>query len=139
MSIQMVLLPVFVQVLLTFILLFWMGRHRYVAVKAKQVKIVNEAASEYVWPPMAAQASRSFHSQFETPLLFFALVALAILTKKDDALFVVMEWLWVVSRVVHALIHTTVNRVSLRFPAFFVGVVILFAMWIIFAVRILAA
>jgi hypothetical protein len=47
--------------------------------------------------------------------------------------------MFVVSRLVHAAIHVTSNKVSLRFMAFLVGVLILAAMWIIFAVRIFAA
>ncbi|HST94442.1 MAG TPA: MAPEG family protein, partial [Microvirga sp.] len=70
---------------------------------------------------------------------FYALVALALITRKADMLFVVMSWMFVVSRLVHAAIHVTSNKLSLRFMAFLVGVLILAAMWIIFAVRIFAA
>lgn len=139
MTIQMVLLPLFVHVLLVFGLLFWMGRSRFVAVRGKEVRELDPAASQYAWPPRAAQAARAFENQFEMPVLFYVLVILAIITKKDDGLFVAMEWLWVLSRIVHALVHTTSNRLGLRFPAFLFGVVVLLIMWIIFVVRILAA
>ena len=137
MTIQMILLPLFVHVLLVFCLLFWMGRSRFTAVRGKQVTEVDPAASQYAWPPRAAQAGRAFQNQFETPVLFYVLVILALVTKKADAPFVILEWLWVASRIVHALVHTTSNRLSLRFPAFFVGVLILLVMWVFFAFRIL--
>jgi hypothetical protein len=54
-------------------------------------------------------------------------------------LFVVMSWMFVVSRLVHAAIHTTSNKISQRFMAFVVGVLILAAMWVIFGIRIFAA
>ncbi|MBX9741808.1 MAG: MAPEG family protein [Beijerinckiaceae bacterium] len=139
MTIQMILLPLFVHVLLVFVLLFWMGRTRFYAARSKQVKELDPAASQYAWPPRAAQAARAFENQFETPVLFYVLVILAAMTNKADLLFVVMAWLWVLSRIIHALVHTTSNRLALRFPAYLVGVLILLVMWIIFAVRILAA
>jgi hypothetical protein len=139
MTIQMILLPLFVHVLLVFCLLFWMGRTRFVAARGKQVKELDPAASQYAWPPRAAQAARAFENQFETPVLFYVLVILALITKEADLLFVVMSWLWVLTRIVHALVHTTSNRLALRFPAFLAGVIILLVMWIIFAVRILLA
>jgi hypothetical protein len=137
MTIQSVLLPVFVLVLLTFILLFWMGRERVGALNRGELKPDAIALGQNAWPQRPTQLARSFQNQFETPLLFYVLVALAIITKKDDFLFVVMEWLYVISRIVHAGIHTTNNRINLRFSAFAVGVGILIVMWVIFAVRIL--
>ncbi|MDB5593174.1 MAG: hypothetical protein JWM36_135 [Hyphomicrobiales bacterium] len=136
MTIQSVLLPVFVLVLLTFVLLFWMGRERFGALRRGEVKAGDVGLGQNAWPARPAQLSRSFQNQFETPLLFYVLVVLAIITKKDDFLFVVMEWLYVIARLAHAAIHTTNNRVTLRFPAFLAGVLILIAMWVVFAVRI---
>ena len=48
-----------------------------------------------------------------------------------------MAWLFVLSRLAHAYIHTGTNYVRHRFNAFLVGAVVLLAMWIIFAARIL--
>ena len=48
-----------------------------------------------------------------------------------------MAWLFVLTRLLHAYIHTGSNFVRHRFNAFALGVFILLAMWIIFAVRIL--
>ena len=50
-----------------------------------------------------------------------------------------LAWLFVLSRLVHAYIHTGTNYVRHRFNAFAAGVFILLAMWTIFAVRILLA
>ena len=43
----------------------------------------------------------------------------------------------VATRLVHAYIHTGTNNVKVRFYAMLTGVVILGAMWVIFAIRIL--
>jgi len=139
MSIQAVLLPVFVQVALTLFLMFWMARVRFDALRSRQVKVRDIALGQRSWPERPTQIANSFHNQFEIPVLFYALVALALVTRQTDLLFVVMAWLFVASRIAHAFIHTTSNDIRLRFSAFVVGVVVLTLMWIVFAVRILAA
>jgi hypothetical protein len=139
MSITAVLLPVFVLVALTFGLLMWMGRSRIGLIKAGEVKVKDVALGERNWPTQTQQIANSYHSQFELPVLFYAIVALALLTRKADLVFVVLSWMFVVTRLVHAFIHTTSNRISMRFMAFLAGVIILMAMWIVFALRIFAA
>src|SRR5829696_6870665 len=139
MSISAVILPVLVQVGLTFILLVWMGRTRVGHLRRGEVKVKDVALGERNWPKRVIQIQNAYHNQFELPVLFYALVVLALITRKADLLFVVMSWMFVVSRLVHAAIHVTSNKLSLRFMAFLVGLLILAAMWIIFAVRIFAA
>jgi hypothetical protein len=138
MSITAILLPVYVQVALTFVLLLWMGSARVGSIRAGEVKVKDIALGERNWPTRILQISNSYHSQFEIPVLFYVLVVLALFTRKADMLFVVMSWMFVTSRLVHAAIHVTSNRVSLRFMAFVVGVLILAIMWIIFGLRVLA-
>jgi hypothetical protein len=139
MTIQMVLLPVFVQVALTFAVLFMMAFARTGAIKSGQTKIRDIALGQPAWPDRPQQISNNYNSQFQIPLLFYVLVILAWNTKHADLLFVVMAWLFVLTRIVHAYIHTTSNYVPNRFKAFAAGVFILLVMWIIFAVRILFA
>ena len=71
-------------------------------------------------------------------MLFFALVPLAIITRKADLLFVVLSWAFVLSRIGHAVAYVTTNELRYRFGAFLVGVLALLVMWVVFAVRILA-
>ena len=138
MSLPMVLLPVFVQVFLTFAVLLWMARARVNAVKTKQVRVADIALGQRAWPAKVQQISNSYHSQLQVPVLFYVLVVLAIVTHSADLLFVVLSWIFVLSRLVHAYIHTSSNYVPNRFNAFAVGVITLLAMWVIFAVHILA-
>ncbi|MBB3019848.1 hypothetical protein FHR70_002913 [Microvirga lupini] len=139
MSISAVILPVLVLVGLTLILLFSLGSSRLSTLRAGEVKVRDIALGERVWPKRILQLQNSYQNQFELPVLFYALVALALITRKADMLFVVMSWMFVATRLVHAAIHVTSNKVSIRFMAFLVGVLILAAMWIVFAVRIFAA
>lgn len=139
MSIAAILAPAFVQVALTFVLMLWMGRARFAAVRAGQVKVEDIALGQRAWPDRVMQIVNAFHNQFETPVLFYALVAFALLTRQADLIFVIMSWLYVLSRLAHAAIYTTSNVVMLRFQAFLAGTLVLVAMWIVFAVRLLLA
>src|SRR6266516_1885575 len=135
MNIQMVLLPVFVQVGLTFALLFWMARARVGSIKRGETKMRDIALRQPAWPAKPTQVANCYQSQFELPLLFYVLVIFAWFTKQTDLIFLVMAWIFVVMRLVHAYIHTSSNHVPTRFNAFAVGAIVLLLMWIIFAVR----
>ncbi len=138
MSVPAVLAPLFAQVALTFGLLFWMGRLRVAALRAREVRMQDIAlAQRGAWPERITRIGNAYQNQFETPVLFYALIALALVTRQADLLFVAMSWLYVLTRLVHAAIYTTSNVVPRRFQVFLVGTAILTLMWLIFAVRIL--
>jgi hypothetical protein len=137
MTIQAVLLPLFVQVTLTFVLLFWMAYLRTSATTSGAVEIRDIALREPAWPPRATQVANAFHNQLEIPVLFYVLTILAWITRHADLVFVVMAWIFVVLRVVQAYIHVTDNDVRRRGAVFIVGVIVLALMWAIFMVRIL--
>lgn len=139
MSVQAVLLPVFALVALLYFLIARMALTRVGAIKAGETRMKDVALGQNAWPTKVAQIGNAYSNNLELPLLFYALVAFAMLTKKDDLLFVVMSWLFVISRYAHAWVHINSNHVPTRFNMFAVGVIVLGLMWGIFAVRILAA
>jgi hypothetical protein len=132
-----ILLPLFVQVGLTFVLLLWLATRRTGALRRGEVRAEDVALRQRAWPARTEQVANAFASQLELPLLFYVLVILALITRKADLLFVVMSWMFVATRLVHAFIHTGSNVVRVRGPVFGAGVAILLIMWIIFAIRIL--
>jgi hypothetical protein len=138
MPLAVVLLPLFVQVALTFVLWLWMAYYRVILIRRHEVQPRDIALREPNWPPYVLQVANASHNQLEIPILFYVLTILAIITRKADLLFVVMSWIFVLSRIGHAYIHVTSNRISVRGPAFGIGLFVLTIMWIIFAVRILA-
>lgn len=139
MSVQAILAPVFVQVFLTFALLFWTGRMRLSAVRGGAVKGRELTLGQRNWPAPAQQAANTFSNQFEIPVLFYVLVGLALATRKADLLFVVMAWVFVATRFVHAGVYLSTNHIPYRFRAYAVGTLVLLAMWILFAIRIFLA
>lgn len=110
MMIQMVLLPVFVLAGLTFLILFWRGNN-------------------------GAKPADSDRSGYHLHVLFYVLVALAIETRHADLVVVLLAWVFVVLQVFQAglLVSATASRGSL----FIAGALVLFAMWLYFAIRVL--
>jgi hypothetical protein len=137
MSIQSILLPLFVQVALTFVLLFWTGGARFAAVRRGDVRPRDVALREPNWPKQETQIANAYQNQLELPVLFYVLTILAVITRHADFLFVVLAWVFVLLRVVHVAIHLTSNHLGRRFAAFAAGAVVLAVMWGIFTVRIL--
>src|SRR5437762_14189845 len=120
MSLQMVLLPVLVQVGLTFFLLLWTARAR------RNAPVRGEARSD-----------GGSVDQFELPVLFYVLIAIALPLRRTDLVIVLLSWVFVVTRFVHAGIFVTSNDLNQRSLAWFAGALVLFVMWVYFALKIL--
>jgi hypothetical protein len=137
MSVQMVLLPVFVSVGLTFALLLWMAGARRQALVGGETRVRDVALGQPNWPTRATQIGNCFKNQFELQLLFYTLIAVALPLHHADLFIVLMSWVFVVTRFAHAGIFVTSNDLKQRSLAWFAGVLVLFAMWIYFALKIL--
>lgn len=137
MSVQTVLLPVFVLVGLTLFLLIWMAGARRGALVSGQTKIRDIALGEQNWPARATQIANCYKNQFEIPVLFYILIALALPLRRADMVIVLLSWVFVVTRFVHAGIFVTSNDLNRRSLAWFAGVLVVFAMWLYFALKML--
>ena len=129
-----VLAPVFVEVALTFGLLFWVGALRVEAVRSGAVRSRDIALREPNWPPRILQVANAYQSQLELPLLFYLLSMLVLFTGRATVTLLVLSWLFVISRLLHSLVHVTTNNVPRRFFMFLIGATILLLMWLIYVV-----
>ena len=132
MSVQWVLLPVFVLVGLTFALLLGM-----VATRGYGKPVPRDSAGKANWTGRAAQVGDCFNNQFQVPCLFYILIALALPLRHADLVIVLLSWVFVITRFAHAGIFVSSNNVGQRGMAWFAGVLVLLAMWLYFALRIL--
>ena len=139
MSLKAVLLPLFVQVGLSFALLLWLASVRRILLKSLKVKWQDIALKQKPWPDQALQISNCLQNQFEIPILFYVLISLSVSTQKASLTFVILEWLFVATRLAHAYIFTTSNYVPLRGQFFIAGVLILLGMWVIYGYQILVS
>ena len=137
MSLQAVLLPLFVEVILTFILMLRMGALRRADYGSGAVKADDIALREPRWPVLTTQAANAFANQFELPVLFYVLTILAWMTRHAGIVFVVLAWIFVIFRVLHAYVHVTSNIVRLRGALYGIAAFVLIAMWAIFIVEVL--
>jgi hypothetical protein len=132
-----ILAPVFVQVALTFALMFWMGGLRYGSVARRETRMADVALGQPNWPPRITQIANAYDNQFQLPVLFYVVVIIALVLRKADLLFVILSWVFVVLRILHAAIHTTSNNMLHRSQIFAAGALVLLALWIIVAFRVL--
>jgi hypothetical protein len=137
MTVTDLLLPVFVQVGLTFFIMFYMGVLRRRALSSGAVQPSDISLREPKWPTRALQVANNFQNQLELPMLFYVLVAFILITSTNSLIFVILAWVFVLSRLVHAYIHTGSNELYSRSAAIGVAAIALIAMWLIFAIRIL--
>ena len=136
MSQTAMLLPVFAQVALTFSLMIWMGVTRVGAVSRREVRLKDIALGQKNWGDKINAISNSYSSQFELPVLFYALAALLAVSGYVTGLQISLAWLFVLLRVVHIAIYTTTNNLRHRLAIFTLGAFVLMAMWIAFAIQI---
>ncbi|HVV78209.1 MAG TPA: MAPEG family protein [Pseudolabrys sp.] len=138
MPIPFILLPLFVEVILTFVLLFWLAPLRRNAIRGGALHPREIALGQKAWPQRTQQIGKSFDNQFQLPVLFYVLTILSMITRHADMVFLVLAWIFVLSRIAHAYVHTTSNRVLVRGGLYGIGAFALAIAWLIFIVRILA-
>jgi hypothetical protein len=137
MTLRAVLLPLFVEVILTFGLVFWAAALRVRDLQSGTVKPGDIALREPNWPAHTRQVSHAFSNQLELPVLFYVLTIFAYFTHHAGTLFVLLAWIFVVFRLLHAYVHVTSNRVNVRGPLFGISAVVLAIMWLIFMIQVL--
>ncbi len=137
MSLQAVLLPLFVEVVLTFALMLWMGVLRSRDYRSGAVNPQDVALREPNWPKRTAQAANSYSNQFELPVLFYVLTILEWVTRHAGVLFVLLAWIFVIFRVLQAYVHVTSNIVRLRGAFFSISALVLMIMWALYIIEVL--
>ena len=139
MTIQEVLLPLPLEVILTFALLFWLTPLRTIDFSSGVARPENVALREPNWSKRSLQVGYSYSNQFELPVLFYVLTILAWMTRHADLVFVVLAWIFVIFRYLQAYVHVTSNRVRLRGSFFIVSAIVLSIMWLVYIVEILTS
>ena len=72
-------------------------------------------------PPAVSNPSDNLKNLFEMPVLFYALCLYLYVTERVDALYVDAAWTFVAFRALHSVVHSTFNRVIVRFGLYFVS------------------
>ncbi len=129
--------PVLAMAVLTFAVAIRMfvirvGEMRARRIHPQAVATSREAATQF----QDVAAADNFRNLFELPVLFYVLCLALYLTDGVTVLQLGLAWTFVALRCVHSLVHVTYNKVMHRFRAYALGLAVLIAMWIAFALRL---
>ncbi|SMQ62128.1 hypothetical protein SAMN06295905_0622 [Devosia lucknowensis] len=136
---KLFILAIGAQVMLTLVILVLMGRERVPRVMSGEIRVADIAVERTAYPLKARLLSNSFDNQFQLPVLFFVAALLALHVGLVGWIEVVLAWLFVGLRILHAGIHVTTNRVHRRFAAYAAGLAVLAVLWLWLLIRILLA
>ena len=133
-----IFLPVLAQMLLTLVLYVALQRVKSRAARAGEVDEARRPLHEDAWPDYVLRVNNNIRNQFELPVVFYVLCVVLWELQVAGMLAQVLAWVFVLSRIVHAWVHTRANVVPLRRRIFTVGVVIVVLMWVLAAWRLMA-
>lgn len=136
---KLIFLPVLMHMALVFWLYIALTRAKARAQAAGQLDEARRALHDDAWPEPVQQINNCIRNQFELPVLFYALVMVLWSLGAAGLLAQGLAWLFVVSRLVHARVHTGSNYVPARRRAFTIGVLALMAMTLLALLGVLGA
>jgi hypothetical protein len=126
------LIPLLAQVLLTFIVMVTMYHQRITEMKSRKVhpqKMKSRSANQGLLTDSETSAD-NYANLFESPVLFYLAILLALNLMLQDSILVILAWSYVASRYLHSFIHITYNQVMHRFTVFIFSCFVLLAIWI---------
>jgi hypothetical protein len=137
MKAELILLPVFAQIALTFIMLFWMAGLRVQSVRNKKVpaRYFKTYQGDYKLPEKLLQVARNFHNQLETPILFYAVIAFILISDQVDMGYIALAWTYFATRIVHTVIHVSYNHILHRMIIFLFSLIVLLSLWTRFFIQ----
>jgi hypothetical protein len=135
-----ILLPPTVLALLTAFVFGRLYTDRIAEIRARRIHPQKLATSKDAAGVLENVASSDhYRNLFETPVLFYALCGFLAITQLTTVLLLACAWGYVFLRAAHTFIHLTTNKVIRRFQVFFASSIVLYLMWVLFAVRLLTA
>lgn len=121
MSRDWIFVPVIIQVFLTLFVYLRLLQVKKRAAAAGEVDRVRVALRDDAWPDYVIQVNNNIRNQFELPVLFYVLAILLWLLDSVHGVAVGAATVFVLSRIVHAGIHLSINAVPPRRHTFTVG------------------
>ena len=126
-----ILLPVVCLVIWTLIQLGWMVMVRLPAIAAANLgPTAGESTAELAGqlPKEVQWKADNYNHLLEQPTAFYACALALALAGAGDGLNLMLAWGYVGLRVVHSIVHSTSNKVMVRFSLFALGTLILLVM-----------
>lgn len=127
------LAPVVALAAWTMVMWFWLYGTRIPALSAAKVNpddLIHDSTKslDTVLPPQVMWKAHNYNHLHEAPTVFYAVSIVLAIIGQGDGINAQLAWLYVVLRVVHSLIQSTVNKVTLRFSVFALSSFVLMAL-----------
>ncbi len=118
--------PMLVQAAMMTVLGYWLVWARIGSLV--RGKITEKDVEKHGWQGWIKNAGDNYSNQFEIPVVFFVLCFALFLMNAVTSTVMLLAWLFVGSRALHALIHLSVNVIKYRFLVFLLGYFLLTAL-----------
>jgi len=139
MSDRAILFPALAMVALTIVVWFRMYTSRVAEMKRERIHPQAVATSAQMAARITdSRAADNFRNLFELPVLFYVALLVLAWTGHVTPATLLLAWLFVALRMLHSAIHCTYNRVVHRFYAYLASSVVLWVLWGVIAVDLLA-
>jgi len=118
-----ILQPVIALAAWTMVMWFWLYGTRIPALNAAKIdpeELVTDPSVtlDNVLPPQVQWKAHNYNHLHEAPTVFYAVAIVLAIIGQGDGLNAQIGWAYVGLRVVHSLIQSTVNKVTVRFGVF---------------------
>ena len=134
-----ILVPVIIQVALTLWLYIHLAIVKSRAVRLGEVDESRRALHDDAWPDSVVQVNNCIRNQFEVPVLFYVLIGVLLSVEGINIYVHIAAWIFVISRIGHAVVHTGSNYVPLRRALFMLGCCVLICMTVLSAYGIVSS
>ena len=128
-----ILQPVVALAAWTMVMGIWMYATRIPAMNARNIDpdtLANdpEVTLDRVLPPQVQWKAHNYNHLHEAPTVFYAIAIVLAIVGQGDGLNAVLAWVYVGLRVIHSLVHATVNKIVARFAIFIASGLVLIAL-----------
>lgn len=126
MSVHPLAAPIAVLAAWTFVIFFWMYATRIPAMLGagmdlKAMRGGTGASLDQQLPPEVQWKAHNYNHLMEQPTLFYAIALLLIVVGDEGRAAPLLAWGYVVLRIAHSLLQTTININRFRFMLFFLA------------------
>ncbi|MBK8458685.1 MAG: MAPEG family protein [Phyllobacteriaceae bacterium] len=127
--------PMIVQAGLTLAVYWLMSKRRREAIAAGEAS-TRQFRENNAEPARSLFVRNNLENQFELPVLFFAAVLALHATDAATSIAVALAWIFALTRLAHAYVHVTTNRIRYRRPLFIAGYFTVGGLWVLLAARL---
>lgn len=118
-----ILQPVVALTVWTMVMWFWLYGTRIPAIQAAKLDLEELVTDptvtlDHKLPPQVQWKAHNYNHLHEAPTVFYAVAITLAIIGQGDGLNAQAGWAYVVLRVVHSIIQSTVNAITLRFGVF---------------------